>query len=119
MARTALERLAVRTSLEQVSALLLAVAERLDGGFSRDDVEEFCTGVSRLDVGDDLVAEPAVSFRRTMYAFVIDVSRREGAVFEIAFIAAGVLIDMVEREARESLEDVRIRRMRVGGSVER
>lgn len=112
----ALERLIVNLSREQVHLVLLAVAARLDSGFSRDDAEEFCAQLDELEPDDELVVEPAVSFRRATFPFGIEVAKTGADSFAVGVVGPAAAIDMVEAEIRGGLIGAGVRRMRAARS---
>lgn len=106
-----LDRLFVDLAPEQVRMLLLAVANRLDSGFTATDVEQFCEDLARVEPDDDLLVEPTVRFQGDELPFVVDAFKNETDILEIAFIAPAVLVDLVQEEIRRSFGELKVRRI--------
>jgi hypothetical protein len=106
-----LDRVFIDLAPEQIRTLLVAIAARLDDGFTAADAEQFCTNLVAAAVDDDLLIEPGVTFRGARLPFAIDAFKGESESVELVFFAPAVLADLVESEVRATLGDVGVRRV--------
>jgi hypothetical protein len=106
-----LDRVFVDLTPDQIRTLLLALANRLDKGFTTADAEQFCSDLLASSADDDLLIEPIVEFQGVELPFAIDAFKSESALVQLVFLTPAVLADLVEAEVRASLGDVSIRRI--------
>jgi len=97
-----LDRVFVDLPHDKVRVLLLALAQRLDGGFTAADAEEFSTDQSVLASDDDLLIEPMVLFGGEQLPFVVDVLSHDADTTALVFIVPRVLATLVQEEIRAS-----------------
>ncbi len=95
-----LDRLFVDLPLDKVRVSLLALARRLDGGFTGAEAEQFCADLARLETEDDLLLERTVLVGGFEAPFVIDVLGHDKDAFSLAFIAPRMLAALVQEEIR-------------------
>jgi hypothetical protein len=106
-----LDRVFVHLQPEQIRTLLLAIAARLDGGFTPVDVEQFCSDLPTQSADDDLLIEPIVVYQGAQLPLVIDAFKHDSPSLELVFMTPAVLADLVEGEVRASFGDISLRRL--------
>lgn len=92
-----LDRLFTSMTTPQLERLLLAVAARLNDGFTAADAGEAAAQCSSLADGESLLLEPIVQLKGVAVPFIVDVSR-EGPLLQLAFITAPPLTGLLEHE---------------------
>jgi len=94
-----LERVFVDVNSEQLKAILIAVAARLEG-FSPGDVDQLCADAATLEPDTDVLIEREISFRGDALPFVIDVLKDAAGALEIVFFLPHSLTSLVQDAAR-------------------
>ena len=105
-----LDRIFVRLQPEQIRTLLLAIAGRLDDGFTRADAEQFCSDLATLSADDDLLIEPIVTYEGVQLPLVIEAFKDASPSLELVFMTPALLADVAEREVRSLFGDIGVRR---------
>jgi hypothetical protein len=94
-----LDRVFAQVNGDQLKAVLLALAPRLEG-FSVEEIDRLCADVAALEADDDLLVEPTVSFRGEPLPFVVDVFKNADGTLEAVFMLPPVLTSIVQDAAR-------------------
>jgi hypothetical protein len=113
-----LDRVFVHLAPDQIRALLVALANRFDDGFTTADAEQFFSRLAASSADDDLLIEPIVAFQGSRLPFAIDAFKGESALVELVFLTPPVLADLVETELRV-IGDVSMRRVSTEPGVAR
>jgi len=106
-----LDRVFVRLPPQQIRTLLLAIAARLDDGFTKANVEQFCSELVALSADDDLMIEPIVAYQGAQLPLVIDAFKDASPSLELVFMTPALLADLAESEVRALFGDISVRRI--------
>lgn len=93
-----LDRVFADVNSEQLKALLLMIASRVEG-ISPGDVDQLCADVAALELDDDVLLEPEISFRGVALPFAIDVFKDAEGALEVVFLLAPDLSTTVQDAA--------------------
>jgi len=74
------------------------VASRVEG-FSPGDVDQLCADVAALELDDDVLLEPEISFCGVALPFAVDVFKDAEGALEVVFLLAPDLRSMVQDAA--------------------
>jgi len=93
-----LDRVFVQVTGDQLEAVLLALAPKLEG-LSADEIGRLCADVAALEADDDVLFEPTISFRGADVPFVVDVFKDAEGALELVFMLPSVLTSLVQDAA--------------------
>jgi hypothetical protein len=103
-----LDRVFVRVSSEQLSAVLVAIASHLEG-FRSSDIDQLCADVAALESDDDVLIEPDISFQGRALPFVVDVFKDAQGSLEVVFLLPRALTSPVQELARSVVGPAAVR----------
>jgi hypothetical protein len=93
-----LDRVFAQVTGDQLKAVLLTLAPRLEG-FSVDEIGRLCADVVALKADDDVLIEPTISFQGAALPFVVDVFKDVDGALEVVFMLPPVLTSLVQYAA--------------------
>lgn len=93
-----LDRVIAEVDIDQLNAILLQVASRIEG-FGPGDIDQLCADVAELEPDDDALLEPDIFFSGASHPFVVDVFKDADGALEVVFLVSSDLRPLVEEAA--------------------